>query len=72
MARLPGISPVGVPVHVIQRGNNRQACFVSAEDHGAYVGWLKEYSKKYGWVTDPGEYRWSSYQVNALGKVSDL
>ncbi len=23
-------------------------------------------------VTDPGEYRWSSYQVNALGKVSDL
>ena len=23
-------------------------------------------------VTDPGEYRWSSYQINAHGKVSDL
>ncbi len=23
-------------------------------------------------VADPGEYRWSSYQVNALGKVSEL
>ncbi len=25
-----------------------------------------------GMVTDPGEYRWSSYQVNGLGKLSDL
>ena len=154
MARLPRISPAGVPVHVIQRGNNRQACFVSDEDHKAYVGWLKEYSKKYeveihAWVmmtnhvhllctprqeegavsrmmqalgrryvryfnfeyrrsgtlwegryksclvqveryllevyryielnpvraeivADPGEYRWSSYQINALGKFSNL
>ena len=23
-------------------------------------------------VTDPGEYRWSGYQINALGKVSNL
>ena len=23
-------------------------------------------------VTDPGEYSWSSYQINALGKSSDL
>ncbi len=47
MARLSRISPVGTPVHIIQRGNNRQACFVSDEDHGAYAGWLKEYSKNY-------------------------
>ncbi|MEA3546647.1 MAG: transposase [Thermodesulfobacteriota bacterium] len=153
MARLPRISPSGIPVHVIQRGNNRQACFVCDDDHGVYVGWLKEYSKKYrvdihAWVmmtnhvhllctprqeggisrmmqslgrryvqyfnyenrrsgtlwegrfkscliqakryllevyryielnpvraemvADPGEYRWSSYQINALGKISDL
>ena len=153
MARLQRISPAGIPVHVIQRGNNRQACFVSDEDHRAYVGWLKEYSKKYevdihAWVmmtnhvhllctprqegalsrmmqsqgrryvryfnfeyrrsgtlwegryrscliqeeryllevyryielnpvraemvTNPGEYRWSSYQINGLGKVSSL
>ena len=25
-----------------------------------------------GIVTDPGEYRWSSYQINGLGKMSDL
>ncbi len=153
MARLPRITPVDVPVHIIQRGNNRQVCFVSPDDHVAYVCWLKEYSGKYGvdihaWVmmtnhvhllctprrtgavssmiqslgrryvryfnyeyqrtgtlwegrykscliqadlyllevyryielnpvraemvTDPGKYCWSSYQMNALGKKSDL
>ncbi len=153
MARLPRISPIGIPVHLIQRGNNRQACFVSDEDHGAYAGWLKEYAQKYkvaihAWVmmtnhvhllctprqeggvskmmqslgrryvqyfnfeyrrsgtlwegrfkscliqeeryllevyryielnpvraemvTDPGEYRWSSYHINGLGKISGL
>ena len=25
-----------------------------------------------GMVADPGEYRWSSYQINGLGKTSDL
>ena len=25
-----------------------------------------------GMVSNPGEYRWSSYQINALGKESDL
>ena len=153
MARLPRISPIGVPVHLIQRGNNRQTCFGAVEDFTAYIGWLKAYSKKYAvdihaWVLmtnhvhllctpqqdgavslmmqspgrryvqyfnnqyqrsgtlwegryksclvqagkylievyryielnpvrakmveDPGEYVWSSYQINALGKESDL
>lgn len=153
MARLPRISPVDVPVHIIQRGNNRQACFAAEEDYGAYVGWLTEYAKKYmvdvhAWVlmsnhvhllctprrggspsllmqslgrryvryfnheyqrsgtlwegrykscliqedlyllevykyielnpvraemvADPGDYRWSSYQVNGLGRESGL
>lgn len=153
MARLRRVSPVGVPVHLIQRGNNRHVCFAAMEDYGAYVNWLKEYSIKYAvdihaWVLmtnhvhllctpqrdgavslmmqsvgrryvqyfnyqyqrsgtlwegryksclvqaeqylievyryiemnpvrakmvkDPGEYAWSSYQVNALGKDSDL
>ena len=27
MARLPRLSIVGCPQHIIQRGNNRQACF---------------------------------------------
>ena len=48
MARLPRISPIGIPVHVIQRGNNRQACFTSKNDHLAYAGWLEKYSLTYG------------------------
>ena len=47
MARLPRIAPVDIPVHIIQRGNNRQICFVADEDYGAYLGWLEEYSDKY-------------------------
>jgi putative transposase len=47
MARLPRVSPVKVPQHIIKRGNNRQACFASEQDFARYVNWLKEYSKKY-------------------------
>ena len=47
MARLARVSPLGVPQHIIQRGNNRQVCFVREQDFGAYIGWLKDYSKKY-------------------------
>jgi len=153
MARLPRVSPIDVPVHIIQRGNNRQVCFVADEDYAAYAGWLKGYSKKYsvdihawvmmtnhvhllctprktaaissmmqslgrsyvryfnfeykrsgtlwegryksclveedrylfevyryielnpvraGMVSDPGEYRWSSYHCNALNQASAL
>ena len=153
MARLPRITPVGIPVHVIQRGNNHQACYASDEDLSAYAEWLKTYAKKYevdihawvfmtnhvhllctpqleggvsrmmqslgrqyvryfnhryqrtgtlwegryksclvqaeryllevyryielnpvraGMVPDPADYSWSSYQINALGKSSDL
>ncbi len=153
MARLLRVAPVGVPQHVIQRGNNRQVCFGSETDMAAYIGWLKEYSSKFsveihawvlmtnhvhllctpnsefgvskmmqslgrsyvryfnhtyrrtgtlwegrfkscliesesylidvyryielnpiraGMVDEPSEYKWSSYQCNALGKFSDL
>ena len=153
MARLPRISPVDVPVHIIQRGNNRQVCFAAEEDYAAFIGWLTEYAKNYmvdvhAWVlmsnhvhllctprrggslsllmqslgrryvryfnheyqrsgtlwegrykscliqeglyllevyryielnpvraemvAAPGDYRWSSYHVNALGRRSDL
>ncbi len=153
MARLTRISPIDVPLHIIQRGNNRQVCFVADEDYEAYAEWLCEYSQKYkvdahawvmmtnhvhllctprqvdgvsammralgrryvryfnhlyqrsgtlwegryksclvqeerylmevyryielnpvraGMVTVPGEYRWSSYTVNADGKSSGL
>lgn len=47
MPRLPRLEAVGVPQHIIQRGNNRQLCFGSNEDFAAYAAWLKEYSRKY-------------------------
>ncbi|MCL1051870.1 transposase [Shewanella abyssi] len=153
MPRKPRANPIGVPQHIIQRGNNRQACFASQQDFIAYTGWLKDYAKKFqveihAWVfmtnhvhllctplktdaisqmmqslgrqyvryfnytykrsgtlwegryksclvqtevyliqlyryielnpvranmvDDPSEYQWSSYQVNALGKASEL
>ena len=47
--------PPEVPVHVIQRGNNRQKCFTSDADIAMYAHWLAEGGKKYevaihGWV----------------------
>ncbi|MCK8044562.1 transposase [Shewanella sp. 1CM18E] len=153
MPRKPRANPIGIPQHLIQRGNNRQACFTSEQDFIAYAGWLKDYAKKFqveihAWVfmtnhvhllctpqktnaisqmmqsigrqyvryfnytykrsgtlwegryksclvqtedyliqlyryielnpvranmvDDPCEYKWSSYQVNALGKASAL
>lgn len=47
MARLTRIAPAGIPIHIIQRGNNRQVCFGSDDNHAAYAEWLKEYSQKY-------------------------
>jgi putative transposase len=40
--------PVGLPVHVIQRGNNRQACFATEADFKAYACWLHKASLKFG------------------------
>ncbi len=36
-----------MPVHLIQRKNNRYTCFIALEDFTVYIGWLNEYSKKY-------------------------
>lgn len=38
----------GVPVHVVQRGNNRQVCFTSDADLAAYANWLCEAAVRYG------------------------
>ncbi|HHH42564.1 MAG TPA: transposase [Gammaproteobacteria bacterium] len=47
MTRLPRICLPGMPQHVIQRGNNRQACFASEKDFAAYARWLREYAERY-------------------------
>ena len=48
MPRRPRVTLLHLPLHVIQRGNNRQACFVADEDYGFYLDWLKEYASKTG------------------------
>ncbi len=47
MPRKPRFYLPGVPAHIIQRGNNRQAVFFSDEDYRAYLNWLQEGAKKF-------------------------
>ncbi len=47
MARLPRLTAPGFPHHVIQRGNNRQAIFMDAEDFETMLELLTEQSKKF-------------------------
>lgn len=39
--------PVGYPVHIVQRGNNRSSCFRSNRDMATYIAYLQEASSKY-------------------------
>jgi len=47
MARKPRFNLVGVPQHVIQRGNNREPCFYAEEDYQYYLDCVEVYAKKY-------------------------
>lgn len=40
MPRLPRFNLPGIPQHVVQRGNNRQAIFFDDSDCFAYLEWL--------------------------------
>jgi len=48
MPRRPRVILPDTPLHIIQRGNNRQACFAADDDYCFYLDWLKEYSVKTG------------------------
>jgi putative transposase len=45
MPRRPRITLPGVPLHLIQCGNNRQACFFHEQDNLFYLKWLEEYAQ---------------------------
>ena len=47
MARLPRLCLPGVPQHIIQRGIDRQACFLSEKDFVAYAYWLDKSAREY-------------------------
>jgi len=38
----------GLPIHVVQRGNNRQPIFFDDSDKRLYLSWMKEAAEKYG------------------------
>lgn len=48
MARPRRLEPAGVPLHVIQRGNNRAACFFGDVDRLFYLKCLAEYGERRG------------------------
>jgi len=48
MPRRSRIIVPDIPLHIIQRGNNRQCCFFAEEDYLFYLDWLKEYAKSTG------------------------
>ena len=45
MPRRPRITLPGVPLHLIQRGNNRHACFFHEQDYLFYLECLTEYAQ---------------------------
>ena len=47
MARLPRLDLPGIPQHVVQRGNDRQACFATDVDYGQYLQELREAALKH-------------------------
>lgn len=47
MPRRPRVFLPGIPIHLIQRGNNRSACFHTERDYIIYLDKLRECSKAY-------------------------
>jgi putative transposase len=48
MPRKPRYYLPGIPAHVVQRGNCRQAVFYEDNDYRVYLAWLREGAEKYG------------------------
>ena len=48
MPRQPRVCIPQIPAHLIQRGNNKTACFFSNKDRDLYLHKLEEYSKRFG------------------------
>ena len=46
MPRKPRFNVIGVPQHVIQRGNNREPCFYAEEDYSKYLEALSKAADK--------------------------
>ncbi len=47
MPRRARLRIAGAPLHIIQRGNNRSACFFADHDYGCYLDHLEELAEHY-------------------------
>lgn len=47
MPRRPRVNLSGLPLHIVQRGNNRAACFFAEEDCRFYLHWLRLLAAKH-------------------------
>ena len=47
MPRKPRLQAAGLPVHIMQRGNNRQACFFAEEDYLFFLDHLAKLAKRF-------------------------
>lgn len=47
MPRRSRLSLSGIPWHIIQRGNNRSACFFAEEDYRLYLQFLQELARRF-------------------------
>jgi len=76
MPRRPRVVLPNIPLHLIQRGNNRQVCFITDEDYRLYMDWLTEYAvgtgcriHAYVLMTNHVHLLVSSSHVEAIGKM---
>ena len=63
MARLPRFFVPGVPLHVIQRGNNRGILFNQITDYNVYKDWLKEAAQCHGHLYLHGGIDWQYFNA---------
>jgi putative transposase len=47
MPRRPRVNLSGLPLHIVQRGNSRAACFFAEEDYRFYLHWLRLLAAKH-------------------------
>jgi putative transposase len=47
MPRQPRLQAAGLPVRIIQRGNNRQACFFAEEDYRFFLEHLAKLARRF-------------------------
>lgn len=82
MPRRPRTDLAGFPLHLIQRGNNRESCFLTDDDRALYLHWLGHASREFevelhAWVLmdnhvhlllTPSAPEWASRLMQALGR----